>query len=107
MDEKRIIRKYIHWRCILVRGHSEVSLLWSVLSQTLIVWLAIRDSVSIHRIHALWILPLIMILALIVQFVIGWVWEKKKLVDAEQKWIMDRTEAIQELLNKKENKCQR
>jgi len=103
MDEKRIIKKYIHWRCILVRGHSEVSLLWSVISQTLIVWLAIRDAVTVQRIHALWIIPAIMVLAIIVQFVIGWVWEKKKLVNEEQAWVMERTEAIQELLNAKGN----
>ena len=87
-----------------MRGHGEVSLVMSIISPVLLIWLTLRDAVTIARIHAIWILPCLVILAVIVQLIIGWIWNKKKLVDAEQTWLMDRTPAIQELLKKEKNK---
>lgn len=103
MDKAKIAKAYVSWRCVLMRGHGEVSLVMSIVSPTLIIWLTLRDAVTIARIHALWIIPSLIVLAVIVQFAIGWVWDKKKLVNYEQEWLMDRTEAIQELLKKNDN----
>ena len=102
MDEKSFIKSYVTWRCVLMKGHSEVSLVMSIVSPVLLVWLTLRDAVTIARIHALWIIPVLVIVAIIVQIIIGMIWDKKKLVEAEQSWLMKRTPEIQELLNKKE-----
>lgn len=104
MDEKSFIKKYVSWRCVLMRGHGEVSLVMSIISPVLLIWLTLRDAVTIARINALWILPCLVIMAIIVQLVIGMIWDRKKLVDEEQNWLMDRTPAIQELLKKRESK---
>ena len=103
MDEKSFIKKYVTWRCVLMKGHSEVSLVMSIISPVLLVWLTLRDAVTIARIHALWILPCLIVVAVIVQLIIGMIWDKKKLVEAEQSWLMERTPEIQELLNVKSN----
>ena len=105
MDEKKVIRKYVHWRCVLMRGHGEVSLVMSIISPVLLIWLTLRDAVTIDRIHAIWILPCLIIMAIIIQIIIGMIWDKKKLVEAEQSWLMKRTPEIQTLLKGKgENK---
>jgi len=103
MDEKSFIKSYVTWRCVLMKGHSEVSLVMSIVSPVLLVWLTLRDAVTIARIHALWIIPVLVIVAIIVQIIIGMIWDKKKLVEAEQSWLMKRTPEIQELLKKNEN----
>ena len=90
---------YIHHRSILVAGHAEVSLVYSVVSQTLIVWLALRDAFTIPRHNAIWILPLIMVSAIIVQYFVGLFWEKKKLINEEQSWRFQRTSEVMEILN--------
>ena len=86
-----------------MKGHSEVSLVMSIVSPVLLVWLTIRDAVTIARVNALWIIPCLIVLAIIVQVIIGMIWDKKKLVEAEQSWLMKRTPEIQELLNAKSN----
>jgi len=97
MDKETFVKKYIHHRSLLIKGHGEISLIWSVLSQTLIVWLALRDADTIHRIHAIWILPSIMLIALLVQYLIGWIWERNKLVDAEEQWRLERSPMIKQM----------
>ena len=99
-------KKYIHHRSILLVGHGEISLLYSVVSQTLIVWLALRDAFTIRRHNAIWILPCIMLGALVIQYLVGLFWERKKLVNEEQSWRFQRTNEVMEILNhtRKDNK---
>ena len=93
------VKRYIHIRNLVMLGHSDISMLSGTVSQCMILWLFLRNITDrIHRTDIFWLMPLIIIVVFGVQFVIGWVWEKKHLIDADCAWKAERTSQINELL---------
>jgi len=96
--ERRFVKWYIHQRSLIVKGHAELSLAASVFQYVVLLWLFIRDMLDIPRSSILIVAPVASILVIGIQYWIGWIWDKKKIVNEEQDWIMVRSPQIQAIL---------
>jgi len=104
MDQANLIKKYIHHRSLLVKGHSELSLAVSVFNYAMLMWLTLRDIITFPRIYVLLILPGTFVVVFIIQYIIGWIWERKKLVNEEQDWLAVRNPVLKEILREAKKK---
>jgi len=96
----RFKKRYAHHRNLLARGHTEISLFYSTISMSLIVWLAIRDSVTIRREWAFVVIPLIILVAATIQYLVGYLMDRYKVIQDLQEWDFSRNPLIQYLYDK-------
>ena len=65
----------------------------------LIFWLFLRDITTFSRVWMLVIIPVVVILATIIQYLIGWFMDKKGLIKDYQEWDSARNPYLVDILN--------
>uniref|UniRef100_A0A6M3K9W7 Uncharacterized protein n=1 Tax=viral metagenome TaxID=1070528 RepID=A0A6M3K9W7_9ZZZZ len=100
MDWKGVRKSYAHHRNLLSRGHTEISLFYGIIQMSLIVWLALRDMVTIHREWVFVVIPGIVIFAATVQYLVGYFMDRFRVIEDLQEWDMSRMPQIRELLKR-------
>jgi len=100
MYRRKWAQRWTHHRNLLSRGHSEVSLFYGVIQMALIVWLTIRDSVSIDRQWVIVIIPAIFVVGAGIQYLVGYVMDQTGIIRDYQAWDAERNPLIVDILNR-------
>ena len=98
MDWKGVRKSYAHHRNLLSRGHTEIGLVYSSVQMGILVWLFLRDVTTFSRLWLFALLPGIVLLALAIQYGVGWLMDRHKVIDDLQKWDMSRNPQVMEIL---------
>jgi len=98
MDWKGVRKFYAHHRNLLSRGHTEISLFYGIIQMSLIVWLTLRDMITIHREWVFVIIPAIVLFAGTVQYLVGYFMDRYKVIDDLQKWDFERNPQVMQIL---------
>ena len=69
---------------------------------SLIVWLTLRDMITIHREWVFVIIPAIVLFAGTVQYLVGYFMDRYKIIDDLQKWDLERSPLITKILKQTE-----
>jgi hypothetical protein len=93
-------KRWAHHRNILSRGQSEISLFYGVVSMSLLLWLSLRDAFTIPRAYGVFIVPAIIILAAVAQYLVGWVMVKIRFIEEIQRWDAEKNPMLKEILEK-------
>jgi len=101
---KNIRKRWAHHRNLLSRGHSEISLFYGVIQMALIFWLFLRDITTFSRVWMLVIIPVVVILATIIQYFIGWFMDRNGLIKDYQEWDTERNPIITAILKEVNDK---
>ena len=80
----------IHHRNRLARGQTELSLFQGVVQTGLILWLFLRDLMTIPRGWVFFFFPVCLCGVLIAQYVVGYLMDRYKMIDAIQNWDAER-----------------
>jgi len=96
-------KAYAHHRNLLSRGHTEISLFYSIIQMSLIMWLALRDMMTIHREWVFIIIPGIVLVAATIQYFVGYFMDRYRIIEDLQEWDMSRMPQIKELLKRAKN----
>ena len=92
--------RWAHHRNILSRGQSEISLFYGVISMSLLLWLSLRDAFTIPREWSVFILPAIIVIAGIAQYIVGWIMVRTRFIEEIQKWDGEKNPLLTEILEK-------
>lgn len=84
----------MHHRNLLSRGHTEISLFYSTIQMSILVWLFLRDIMTVSRVWIAIIAPVCFLLAIGIQYLVGYLMDRWKLIDALQEWDFKRNPVV-------------
>jgi len=64
----------------------------------ILIWLFLRDLVSFSRVWIFIVAPAVAIMAILIQYLIGYFMDKTKMIDEIQQWDLNRSPQIKSLL---------
>jgi hypothetical protein len=67
---------------------------------SLLLWLSLRDAFTIPRAWGVFILPLIIVIAAVAQYVVGWIMVRTRFIEEIQKWDGEKNPLLIEILEK-------
>jgi hypothetical protein len=67
---------------------------------SLLLWLSLRDAFTIPRAWSVFILPAIILIAGIAQYVVGWIMVKTRFIEEISKWDSERNPVLTDILGK-------
>ena len=79
-------KRYTHHRNLLSRGHTEIGLVYGTLQMAILIWLFLRDLMSFSRTWIFIIAPIVAIIAILIQYLIGLFMDRTHLIDDIQEW---------------------
>lgn len=100
MDWRRIKKRWVHHRNLLSRGHTEISLFYSTLQMSILIWLFLRDLMTFSRIWIFFIAPICFIAAIAIQYLTGYFMDRFKIIDDLQEWDTERNPVFMNMKNK-------
>lgn len=84
----------MHHRNLLSRGHTEISLFYSTIQMGILLWLFLRDVMTISRFWTAIISSTCFLLAIGIQYLVGYLMDRWKLIDALQEWDFKRNPVV-------------
>lgn len=102
MDWRKIKKQWVHHRNLLSRGHTEISLFYSTIQMSILIWLFLRDLMTFPRVWIFIIAPACGIAAIAIQYFTGYFMERYKIIDDLQEWDFERNPVITRLLEQNE-----
>lgn len=67
---------------------------------SLLLWLSLRDAFTIPRAWSVFILPAIILIAGIAQYIVGWLMVKTRFIEEIQKWDGEKNPLLTEILER-------
>jgi len=89
---------FINHRNRLARGQTELSLFQGVIQTALILWLFLRDLMTIPRLWVFLFFPVCLLCVMTIQYFIGYFMDRCKMIDEIQEWDFDRNPQIKKIL---------
>ena len=91
--------RFVNNKKLVEYGNMELAFVLSTLQQGILLWLFLRDLFAIPNTWAIFIFPAVVIFKVGVSWVLGWGWDKSKLITKEAKWGADRNPYMVEILS--------
>jgi hypothetical protein len=95
-------KQFVHHRNLLARGQTEISLFYGLINMCLLFWLFLRDVITVPRVWIVIIAPVCFLIALGMQYLVGYLMNRWKLIDELQKWDFERNPVVMGLVGKPE-----
>lgn len=67
---------------------------------SLLLWLSLRDAFTIPRAWGVFILPMIIVVAAVAQYVVGWIMVRTHFIEEISKWDSERNPVLADILDK-------
>ena len=89
--EMKLAQKYIHHRNLLVRGQLELGVIMSLVNTGILGSVFLKIFFDIPAKSIAYIIIGCVLLTALLQYLFGWIYEKKRMFDKENSWLTDRT----------------
>ena len=83
-------KKYVHNRSLFTRGNQEVQYLMSFFQQAILIWLFVRDLLSIPTGWVVYFVPAYFVVKFCVEWSLGRYFDRTDVISEEQRWYTER-----------------